>query len=355
MAVSDLAHTCELSDIVASLRSAYAPHNEICTEGAATMAQVIEFPPRGRGMTTDLQVETTAFADRLKRLRTLRGLTRAGLARASRVSERQISRLEAGGISAPHGVTLKRLAKGLGIDPSDLTGENAMPAGIVRTITGGEETSYQLNVRVDAAVRNAFELVARRYKVSVSKIAQLAPLLFVIVGEKSLQHRRKKLEEFEAALDQLAEPGFPHMLLSSFRDNDLADYIEREAASVSACDIFGNREFSDWDYTYRPLEDYLKAVIAGQDDTVNIGELGPTSTEYRVCQTEALELAAGDRDAAEWLLTGQVPIHRMPRGLKTNVERLAWVRQNRTPVHKVSEEETPDGFPGDLAPVVIGL
>ena len=234
-----------------------------------------------------------------------------------------------------------------------LTGEKPIPLDASEPRAPADEIAYQLNVRVDAAIRNAFELVARRYGVSVAKIAQLAPLLFVIVADASLKHRRKKLDEFEAALDRISELGLhlPHFPASCFYGmHDQEQSIHVEKASIDGRDLFGLKRFDpdgvDDKEEANPFVAYLKALTAGRDD-ITVSALGPTSTEYRVCRSAATELAGGDEQVADWLLRGEVPIHRMPRGLKTVAERVEWMGQNKISVHKVTEQ-IPEGFPGDL-------
>ena len=129
--------------------------------------------------------------ERVRKLRDRLSLSQEGLAkRADNLNKQTIYRLEKRRSPVRKG-TLGRLAQALGVDPEVLTGEKPIPSDASQPSASEDEASYQLNVRVDAAVRNAFELVARRYKISVPKIAQLAPLLFVIIAEQSLKHRRK--------------------------------------------------------------------------------------------------------------------------------------------------------------------
>lgn len=314
------------------------------------MAQVIQLATVERRAAGDsaegAMMTAQMIAERLRQMRGLRGLSQKQLAEKCRprLDPQTISRLE-NARSPARKATLVRLARGLDVDPDVLTGGKPLPLDAVQSKAAVDATAHQLNVRLDAATRNAFELAARRYKVSVSKIAQLAPLLFVLVAEKSLEHRRKKLDEFEVALDHVPEPNFPHRLVSSFLVNEWACDIRNERDSISSRDILGSQQFSHWG-EYRPLEDFLNAVSAGHEGEISIRELSPTSTEYRVCTAEAIDLAKGDRDAARWLLNGEVLIHHVPRGLKTAAERLKWMRDNRKPVHRVAEE-IPEPFPED--------
>jgi transcriptional regulator with XRE-family HTH domain len=282
-------------------------------------------------------------AERLKRMRELSGLTQVKLAEKARLDEQTVYRMERKNKPIRKG-NLERLAQALAVDPEVLTGEKPIPDAS-QPSAPADEIAYQLNVRVDAAVRNAFELAARRYGVSVAKIAQLAPLLFVIVADASLKHRRKNLDEFEAALDRISELGshLPHFPASYFDGMyDQEQSIQDEKASIDDRDLYGGVD----DEKANPFVAYLKGLTAGRDD-ITVSALGPTSTEYRVCRSTATELAGGDERVADWLIKGEVPIHRMPRGLKTVAERVEWMGQNKISIHKVTEQ-IPEGFPGDL-------
>ena len=293
-------------------------------------------------------------AERLKRMRKLRGLTQDELAEKARLNKQTVYRLERENRPIRKR-NLDGLAQGLVVDPEVLTGEKPIPLDDGQPSAPADEIAYQLNVRVDAAIRNAFELVARRYGVSVPKIAQLAPLLFVIIAEASLKHRRKKLDEFEAALDRISELGshLPHFPASCFYGmDDQEQSIKVEKKSIDGRDLFGLNRFDPYGVDDKdkanPFVAYVKALTAGRDD-ITVSALGPTSTEYRVCRSAATELAGGDEQVANWLLKGEVPIHRMPRGLKTVAERVEWIGQNRISIQKVTEQ-IPEGFPGDLEP-----
>jgi transcriptional regulator with XRE-family HTH domain len=291
-------------------------------------------------------------AERLKWMRKRRRLTQDELAGKARLNKQTVYRLERENRPIRKR-NLEGLAQGLAVDPEVLTGEKPIPLDVSEPSAPADEIAYQLNVRVDAPIRNAFELVARQYRVSVPKIAQLAPLLFVIIAEASLKHHGKKLDELEAALDRVAEAesDFPHLV--GLQTGDQERGIQAERASIKNRDLFGQERFDPYGVSQfldegedNPFAAYLKALTAGRDD-ITVSALGPTSTEYRVCRTAAAELAGGDEEVADWLLKGEVPIHRMPRGLKTVAERVEWIGLNKISIHKVTEQ-IPEGFPGDL-------
>lgn len=345
------------------------------------MAQFIEFPLRPKSGPTNLREErmntAEGIAERLKQSRAARGLTQEQLALKARVSARTISRLERAEIARPRRVTIERLAQALGIEPNVLTGEMPMPADIRKKSRQAEQSPYQLNVRVQPAVRTAFELVARRYRVSTTKIAQLAPLLFALVAEESLRDRRENLKKLENSLIQQGELQRKLSYLPTpFTRVDPYNVVFVEERSIERRDLFGADLVEICDYREandNPFEVHLKAKAAiacehelnrqleaharseiaklarrakpdatpeqiedaiadhldeyiekyGRDwcaanrervaDDLNVNTVGPTATEYRVCRSEAKRLAGADPDIVESLLNGEVPLHIMLR------------------------------------------
>lgn len=272
---------------------------------------------------------------RLQLLRKQRGLSQRKLARKAGLSEQSIYRWEhEGGIKLIRDKNLIKIADAFDCDPEVLTGGKPLPSDASPTHAAPEETAYQLNVRVDAAVRNAFELVARRYRISVPKIAQLAPLLFVVVAEASLKRRRQELDELRAARDRLEHSGLAIMT------QDLDERIEAERESIEDDDIFGRKREGD-----SPFEAFLRGLTA-DDNEITIRTLDSISTDYRVCRSVAARLASDDAEVTSWLLNGEVPIHRMPRGFETDEERIEWIGQNRTSVNKIPEQILEE-FPED--------
>lgn len=309
------------------------------------MAQLIEFPTgaerSGRILGEKRMNRAQLFATRLRQLREARSFTQEGLALESGVSERTLSRLE-NGESSPRKVTGERLAKALRVDPAILTGEKPIPPDLAHTGASVEEAAYQLNVRVRPAVRNAYELAARQYKVSVTKIAQLAPLLFVIVAEASLSHRRAKLSECQTKMDELREAVDKLPRGNVPMEDD--DIWWEEEESLSKNEVFGpNAADSD-----NPFATYLEALAARYaGDDVSIDAVAPNWTGYRVCRSAALALAEGDEALRDSLLTGEALIHQIPRGL-TSEQRIAWMLEHKTMAREFEEEpseETPEELP----------
>ncbi len=105
-----------------------------------------------------------------------------------------LSRIENGKQSGNRASTLEALAKVFGVEPGVLTGDK--PAAKEQPDPQPDTGQYQLPVRVDGAVRNAFSLVVLRYRIPRTRIIELAPFLFVLAAERSLERRRARLRAF---------------------------------------------------------------------------------------------------------------------------------------------------------------
>ena len=300
----------------------------------------------------------TINSERLKQVREIRKLTQPELADRSKVNKQTIYRYEnpkfTGAIRAKN---LKKVADALGVDVDVLTGAEPIPFELLHAPHAVEEASYQLNVRIDAPIRNAYELVAHRYNISATKIAQLAPLLFSIVVERSFNYRRKKLAAIEQALENYVEAkkAADHMPGLWVDTSELERSIEAERASIETKDLFGENGY-DIDRNFdlevlNPFRSYLVALVENHHD-IELADVGPTSTAYRVCRSEATDLASGDQEVAKWILAGEVPIHRMPRGLDSDEARLEWMRANRLSPRPIRERLAEPDL-GD--PVVMGV
>jgi hypothetical protein len=199
-------------------------------------------------------------------------------------------------------------------------------------------------VRLDGAVRNAFSLVGLRYKIPISRVVELAPLLFVLAAEGSLDRRRAKLAELEALFEREDElrsnfPHLPHSIAPCFKADDAK---AEENESIENLDIFGlgipDYIFNGGDpvakeYNSRkhnPFVTYLKEAVSEKKNLAEISYFGSwASTVCRVCQEDASALVGGDEELAECILEGGIQIHEMPRELLekgATDARIAWMR-----------------------------
>ena len=292
--------------------------------------------------------------ERLITMRKRRGLSQAQLADEARhpdnpkiaLTKNTVYRLEKGKCPPRRG-TVERLAKALKVDFEVLTGAKPLPEEAASAVPRQEDAAYRIPGRISPAIRNAYELAARQYRVPVQKIAQLAPLLFTILAEASLTHQREtaerywaKREEFDVVDQQI--PSLDEIVVFDYRDQN----IEEIEKAVEKKDVFGRSLWralpADWDRD-NPFAEYLSAAAAKYgENTVNAA--GPTATDYRVCRDAAAALAQGDKELANSLLDGLIPLHQMPRGL-TREQRIEWLRDHRNPTSELdqeTEEEVPE-------------
>ena len=141
-----------------------------------------------------------ANSTRLYELRNTKGLTRARLAKLSKVSVRTIQRLEDPTLAnrTPHRNTLENLAKALQIEPEALTNEAPLPGA--ETGPTPESRRVQIGVEIAPKAKLAYDLVKLRYGVSATEIINMAPLFFTLLAEDSLARRLDKLNEAREAI-----------------------------------------------------------------------------------------------------------------------------------------------------------
>ena len=130
----------------------------------------------------------TLNPEALKAQRERHGWAQKDLAQKSNCSTTQISRWECGKHLNINKNSRDRLTGALGISWEVLT----------RTPddSNGDSLLYQtakLNTRVRQDTRTNLELVSRIYGVHWATIIELAPLLFIIAAQNSLNDRRKKI------------------------------------------------------------------------------------------------------------------------------------------------------------------
>lgn len=306
---------------------------------------------------------------RLKRLRTLRRLSQKQLAEKARPLNKQtIYRLEKGRVSNIRKTTIEKLCKALGVEADVLSGKMPIPIEYGPTDEPRDGDEYQLNVRIDGSLRNAFSLVALRYGIPTARIVELAAFLFVLAAEQSLEHRRSKLAELETLLDSedALRENFPHLPLSIAPGFEADDAIDEEKKSIDARDIFGAQLPDDIFERFGPVEpDYdagihnpfvthLREAALTHGEVVEIVSFdGRDDTSYRVCREDALKLAGGDEALADGILSGWAQLHEMERSLfkdEATAERLKWM-QEKVDAQRKKTKEALDELLRGLGPV----
>jgi hypothetical protein len=207
------------------------------------------------------------------------------------------------------------------------------------------DEDYSINVPVSGAIRNAFWLVQKRYKIPIARIVELAPFLFVLAAEASLERRRAKLAELQERFDgdDDLRRNFLHLPYGIVPNFGADDIVAAEQESIDGRDILASTLPDDIFDTGRVaqsfLEDvdnpfvvYLNEAAAADRGGASIVAFHRSQTVFTVCREDTLELAGGDEDLANDIFNGWVVLHKMPRELLNDDAvdaRIAWLRENR--------------------------
>lgn len=273
----------------------------------------------------------------LKALREEKGWSQEFLARKCAVTKDTISRQERGATGGIRGTLLDSLSKALGVDADILTGRKPrIPQASSETMQVG---THQLNVRVSAHNRNAMALVALRYGVQLSDIVEIAPFLFYLAAERSLGQRQQNISDVLEAQDRLEAMAarLPHLPAGSFfADGDVFRY---EQKSIERRDLFGRivdeAPIHAGGLDYEEGDDNPFARFLMQE--AREAQCGASFESwscygypyYKICKDEAVAIVGGDHDAAEYVLNGTAPLHKMPEPVRAGsaADRATWATQ----------------------------
>lgn len=293
---------------------------------------------------------------RLKALRQAKGLSRAGLAKMSKVSAKQIQRLESidEASGAPRDWTVDRLTKALGIKPEVLSGDEPLPASESPLIP----PSVRVTQRLRFGVRLAYDLVEQRYGVKATAIVNAAPLFFVLLAEGSLAWRRNELARIKEALEHvmnMAEGS--NRKRFAFGGAGLAlDHGGYEETAIEERNLFGdpypNDDLvmdADYSKTTSPFSEYLQKlseeldvpgleIESGFASMIGLGGM----PDYSVCKDELERIAPTNRAAALILEAGDVRISNIPEHLRSHdaaPQREEWLtgKASRTTIQWLEE------------------
>jgi len=268
---------------------------------------------------------------RVTALRAKRGFSQKQLAGKVLVDAGTVSRWERGTIDKVRPDTFGRLKRALNATENDLCGEGPLPDA---ESAQPESAREQMNLSIDSACRNALHLVARRYGVTRQQIVEVAPLLFFIAAEQSLDQRRNSLRLFEEAADSVVE-ATPHHLPKQYPVDSQA--VDEEKKSIKALDLFADNVFAPDDFRTRewdsdldnPFATFLSEAlrrISQSAEPLSWNSSG--SPSYQVCVDEAAAIVGGDAEATHAILSGVVTLHDMAKALPkaSPTERAQWAR-----------------------------
>ncbi len=285
---------------------------------------------------------------RLKNLRESKGWSRAQLAERSRISPRQIARLE--GTAAATGKVRERtaaeLAKALGVEPGVLTGEKPMPASNL-SLEDERGVSRQVSARLLPEAGLACALIKRRYGVGLTTLVNAAPLMFVLLAEGSFVWRRERASLATEEAVRLKDSGLGHrgFLLAVAHASDA---VREEEESIRQRDLFGEKLFDDdnihdgFDEGYfrdtgNPFADYLRDLARKVDnsDIVDVWEErvfehGPLKSfpKFSICNGDLDRFTGGNEKINFALRMGWLRIAHIPEELEADEaaqERREWV------------------------------
>lgn len=246
-------------------------------------------------------------------------------------------------------VRTERLAHVLGVDVAVLTGEAPMPAAARPDpqLQQHKELFRLFYADVNAPpvpreIYNALALNTVRYGVSLGTQIELAALLFHIVAQRSLRHRRETLaaiEQERERLNALSRERAAHLPIPA-RGTDIAEeVITAEQRSIEQEDVFTTSDaFADIfsvDYDdleqRNPLAEEVRRLAAGLPDIEDEVEITKARLSYTINRSQAEKLCGGDEELADELLSGHMRLAGLGGlvGEDKTTERVAELRRRR--------------------------
>lgn len=279
----------------------------------------------------------------LRRLRRERGLSRRELADKSRVSQKQIQRLEdpeqASRNVRSH--TVSRLAKALEVELERLVLQPQIPGFKITRISAS----------LLPGVRLAYELVERRYGLSSGQLINAAPLFFALLAEGSLAWRQDQLDALWKAIDQVRACRDERTRATLHAEHARHD-LGYEQEAINRGDLFSDPypqgyDFDpdeEWDSS--PFADYMRRLAKdlGKPDVVDtkgygwVGALSaPGVPRYDVCRADLTKIAPWGSYAHYALHAGDVRLSDIPEPLMAedaDERRAAWLEERLSPESK---------------------
>lgn len=237
-----------------------------------------------------------------------------------------ISRIEKGKSTRVREATLNELATALGVPPKRLCKEPEPERDVMR-------------IRIEPAARNALTLVALRYRIRRESIIEIAPLLFFIAAEQSLQQRRARIAEVSASENAMngIKCDIRHLPWRFLVDDDV---VSGEEQSIKERDLFGEKilenqqEYmgkldADFDEAEEnPFVTFLReslSKIGSSPETVEtVRWANGMWPSYEICTEEAANIVGNDARAARAIVSGDAALHEMPKG--SPEQRADWAR-----------------------------
>lgn len=290
----------------------------------------------------------------LREIREEKKLTLSQLAEKAGMDAGTIHRLEKGSrLGRSRGTTSKKLAVALQIDEAVLSGDAPKPLARHNPVVAKD----QLNLRIDNAARNALVIVSRRYGVTQAQVVEIAPLLFFIAAEQSLQARRRVLSEIEDTKCKLEEirnsvRHLPNEIVNWAQPYNPFEYdlVNIERRSIESNDVVGKiiqseapiQPSEEWNESEaNPFWAFINNMLTRLPGAASFeGWSSEDAPIYEICLADVTELVGGDTDAAKAIVTGDAPLHEMPKEIRagTPKSRAEWSRARADEVRKQADE-----------------
>ena len=222
----------------------------------------------------DATVDGTIHPEALKTARESQNMTQQQLADAvgcygaGRCTKDTVSRWERGTSPRVQSRYREPLRAALGVKEwEDLT----KPPKRTADAPEDKDVPYHVWIKFLAGkgMHTALHLVALRYDIHRWDVLKIAPLLFLIVAERSLLERKRRLDDIEAKMEE-AEQSFPsHMIgIVAGRNEYGEDPTEEEHVSIESRDIFGRKlpapsdddDRLEWEEEANPFINFIRAL-----------------------------------------------------------------------------------------------
>ena len=244
----------------------------------------------------------------LKAARKRQGMNQQQLADALKCTKDTVSRWERGATKSARSHLRKRLCKTLHVSWEKLTTPPEQTDSKQEGILGRKWIKWAAPTRV----RTALQLVALRYNVKPNEVLELAPLLFLIVAERSLLERRRRLEEIYAVYAEMEAKvmrNAAHLggILAVHGSAD--DQVNEEEKSLAEGDVFGRLIKNPYrmDEDEGPFVHYIRDLAKGipEDALASIDTLdGDTIRSYQIADGtlhECTEISEDDEQGERLL------------------------------------------------------